>query len=158
MVTVVEELERALQLASGNLGNIESIRHLCPPGPVENPGSYSVFGPLNPRGTSTSAAPSPGSHTSNSSLDPNQLRRSPAFLLSSPNNHSTSLTEVKSEPAVELEEPRYHPVDVGTEEGLNLFKIQNSKKYRYCIRAPPRRERYWKVYPQRPRNFLRLEG
>ena len=53
MVTVVEELERALQLArSGNLGNTTAISPLCPLGPdwtpVKPPWPCSLFGPPNP--------------------------------------------------------------------------------------------------------------
>ena len=115
MVTVVEELERARQLTSGNLGNVNEIAPLCPPGPS------SLFGPLT--STPPAAAP-PGSHTSYSSLNPTLLGRSHASLLSSSNNHSTSLAEVKSEPAVEMEEPRDHPGNVGTEKGLSSkFRI-----------------------------------
>ena len=117
MVTVVEELERALQLASGgNLGNTTAIGPLCPPGPdwtpVKPPGPCSLFGPPNP-------APSPGSHTSYSSCNPTLPERTPALLLSSPNIHQStiSLTEVKVK-QVEVEELR--DLHVITEKGLQI--------------------------------------
>ena len=133
MVTVVEELERALQLArSGNLGNATAIGPLClpgppgpicPPSPVKPPGPpgpdwtpvkprgpCSLFGPPNP-------APSPGSHTSYSSCNPTLPERTPVLLLSSPSIHQTSLAEVKSE-QVEVEEPRDHHVI--TKKGLHI--------------------------------------
>ena len=115
MVTVVEELERALQLArSGNLGNATAIGPLCPPGPDWTPvkprGPCSLFGPPHP-------APSPGSHTSYSSCNPTLPERTPVLLLSSPSIHQTSLAEVKSE-QVEVEEPRDHHVI--TKKGLHI--------------------------------------
>ena len=120
MVTVVEELERALQLASGNLGNVNTTHPLCPPGPVEPPGPSSLFRPPKPHGTRTPAATAPpGSHTSRSSLNSTQLGSSPTSLFSSSNNHSIGVAEVKSEPAVEVEEPRDHPVKMVTEKGLS---------------------------------------
>ena len=121
MVTVVEEKERALQLAgSGNLG--KTISPLCPPGPlcppsqVNSTGSCSLYGPPNP-------APSSGSHTSYSACNPTLPERAPVFLLSSSSVHQTSLAEFKSE-QVEVEEPRDHHVI--TEKGFySSYKTQN---------------------------------
>ena len=110
MVTVVEEKERALQLAGSGILR-KAISPLCPPGPlcppsppsqVKSTGPCSLYGPLNP-------APSSGSHTSYSACNPTLPERAPVFLLSSSSVHQTSLAEFKSE-QVEVEEPRDHHV------------------------------------------------
>ena len=48
---------------------------------------------------------------------------------------------------------------VWEEERFNIkqFQKRNEKKVKDCIRAPPRRGRYWKIHPRRPKDFPRPE-
>ena len=94
MVTVKEELERALQLASGNSG--------LPP--IIPPGSSSLCGPPNPSDTS-------GPSMSSDCIG--LLRMSSSFSV----NSSHSCSKVKSE-ALEVENPRGHEEDASSETGL----------------------------------------
>ena len=94
MVTVKEELERALQLASGNSG--------LPP--IIHPGSSSLCGPPNPSDTS-------GPSMSSDCIG--LLRMSSSFSV----NSSHSCSKVKSE-ALEVENPRGHEEDASSETGL----------------------------------------
>ena len=117
MVTVAEEVQRALQLASVNNG-----LHL----PIIPPGTSSLCGPPNP------------SETSGPSMSPDHigpLQMSPAFSVNSSHSCSNSLAKVKVE-AVEVEEPRSHQEDAGTGTGrfsswskiriiaLTVFKVE----------------------------------
>ena len=102
MVTVAEEMERALQLSRGNVNSGLP--------PIFQPGTSSPCGPPNP------------SETSGPSMSPDHigpLRVSPAFSLNSSHSLSDSLTKVKIEAAnVEVKEPRGHQEDTSTELGL----------------------------------------
>ena len=94
MVTVKEELERALQLASGNSG--------LPP--IIPPGTSSLCGPPNPSDTS-------GPSMSSDCIG--LLRMSPSFSV----NSSHSCSKVKSE-TLEVENPRDHEEDASSGTGL----------------------------------------
>ena len=95
MVTVEEELERALQLSSGNV--------------------YNGFQSILPTGTSSLCAPPNPSETSGPSMSPDHigpLQMSPAFSVNSSHSRSNSLAKVKIE-TVEVEELRSHQEDAG---------------------------------------------
>ena len=98
MVTVKEELERALQLASRNSG----LPSIIPPG------------------LSSLCAPTNQSETSGPSMSPDHigpLQMSPAFSVNSSHSCSNSLAKVKVE-AVEVEESRGHQEDAYTWAGF----------------------------------------
>ena len=44
-------------------------------------------------------------------------------------------------------------LNAGTEQ--SIFDVKHLGSMRYCIRAPPKRGRYWEIHPRRPRDFPR---
>jgi len=110
MVTVVEELERALQLSSRNTN------HSLPP--IIPPGTSSLCGP-----------PSNPSETSGPSMSPGHfgpLQMSPAFSLNSSQSSSNSLATVKFE-AEGVEEPKGHQEDASLETGISTSMVEMKK-------------------------------
>ena len=105
MVTVADELERAVQLSRGNRLS-----------PMITPGPPSLCDtPHNP------------SETSGPSLSPERigpLQMSSAFSLNSTQSCFNSLAKVKVE-ALEVEEPRGHQGDAGTDGTGSFWLVQN---------------------------------
>ena len=112
MVTVAEEVQRALQLASVNNG---------PPPPIIPPGPPSL--------------PPNQSETSGPSMSPDHfgpLQMSPAFSVNSSHSCSKSLAKVKIE-APDVEESRGHQEDAGTGIGLGLGGNSSMVEEKKCL-------------------------
>ena len=106
MVTVAEEVQRALQLASVN--NCSPVPQIIPPGTSSLCGISNLHNPPNP------------SETSGPSMSPDPfvpLQMSPAFSVNSSRTYSDSLARVKID-VLEVKEPKGHEEDAGTETGL----------------------------------------
>ena len=115
MVTVAEEVQRALQLASVTNG----------PSPTIPPGPSRLFDePPNPSDTS-------GPSMSPDSIGP--LQMSPAFSVNSSHSCSNSLARVKIE-AQEVDELRGHQEGAGTGTGLfsSLSRVKETIAKRKC--------------------------